>query len=79
MIDRSPETSRQTYVRIGGHVLQTHGSQKENTMKAIVGDTYGSPDVLKLRDIDKPDRQGVPARRGSRGHPVADVLPRSPL
>jgi NADPH:quinone reductase-like Zn-dependent oxidoreductase len=24
-------------------------------MKAIVGDTYGSPDVLELRDIDKPE------------------------
>ena len=23
-------------------------------MKAIVQDTYGSPDVLELRDIDKP-------------------------
>jgi NADPH:quinone reductase-like Zn-dependent oxidoreductase len=55
MINRSPETSPQTYVRIGGHVLQTHDSQKENTMKAIVGDTYGSPDVLELRDIDKPE------------------------
>jgi NADPH:quinone reductase-like Zn-dependent oxidoreductase len=31
---------------IGGH---------ENTMKAIVQDTYGSPDVLQLRDIDKPE------------------------
>ena len=55
MIDRSQETSPRTYVRIGGHVLQTHDSQKENTMKAIVGDTYGSPDVLELRDIDKPE------------------------
>jgi NADPH:quinone reductase-like Zn-dependent oxidoreductase len=25
-----------------------------DTMKAIVQDTYGSPDVLELRDIDKP-------------------------
>ncbi|MDQ4083131.1 MAG: alcohol dehydrogenase catalytic domain-containing protein, partial [Actinomycetota bacterium] len=24
-------------------------------MKAIVGDTYGSPDVLELRHIDKPE------------------------
>jgi NADPH:quinone reductase-like Zn-dependent oxidoreductase len=55
MINRSQETSPQTYVRIGGYVLQTHDSQKVNTMKAIVGDTYGSPDVLELRDIDKPE------------------------
>ena len=27
----------------------------ENTMKAIVQDTYGSADVLELRDIDKPE------------------------
>jgi len=27
---------------------------EEHTMKAIVQDTYGSPDVLELRDIDKP-------------------------
>ncbi len=25
-----------------------------DTMKAIVQDTYGSPDVLELRDIDSP-------------------------
>ena len=24
-------------------------------MKAIVQDTYGSPDVLEFRDIDKPE------------------------
>jgi NADPH:quinone reductase-like Zn-dependent oxidoreductase len=28
--------------------------KEENSMKAIVQDTYGSPDVLELRDIDKP-------------------------
>jgi NADPH:quinone reductase-like Zn-dependent oxidoreductase len=28
--------------------------KEENSMKAIVRDTYGSPDVLELRDIDKP-------------------------
>ena len=55
MMNRSPETSPRTYVRIGGHVPQTHDSQKENTMKAIVGYTYGSPDLLKLRDIDRPE------------------------
>jgi NADPH:quinone reductase-like Zn-dependent oxidoreductase len=55
MINRSPETSPRTYVRIGGHVLQTHDSQKQNTLKAIVQDTYGSPDILELRDIDKPE------------------------
>jgi NADPH:quinone reductase-like Zn-dependent oxidoreductase len=27
---------------------------EENTMKAIVQDEYGSPDVLELRDLDKP-------------------------
>jgi NADPH:quinone reductase-like Zn-dependent oxidoreductase len=28
---------------------------KENSMKAIVRDKYGSPDVLELEDIDKPE------------------------
>jgi NADPH:quinone reductase-like Zn-dependent oxidoreductase len=27
---------------------------RETTMKAIVQDTYGTPDVLELRDIDRP-------------------------
>src|SRR5215218_8162275 len=29
--------------------------KEENSMKAIVQDTYGSPDVLELRDIDIPE------------------------
>jgi NADPH:quinone reductase-like Zn-dependent oxidoreductase len=28
---------------------------RKNTMKAMVQDDYGSPDVLELRDIDNPD------------------------
>jgi NADPH:quinone reductase-like Zn-dependent oxidoreductase len=44
MMDLSPET-----------IPEKHVSQKENIIKAIVGDTYGSPDVLELRDIDKPE------------------------
>jgi len=28
---------------------------EENTIKAIVRNTYGSPDVLELRETDKPD------------------------
>jgi NADPH:quinone reductase-like Zn-dependent oxidoreductase len=30
-------------------------ADQENTMKAIVRNEYGSPDVLELRDIDKPE------------------------
>src|ERR671931_2721068 len=29
-------------------------TKRRDTMKAIVQDTYGSPSVLELRDIDKP-------------------------
>src|SRR5919112_4727032 len=29
--------------------------KEQNSMKAIVQDEYGSPDVLKLRDIDIPE------------------------
>ena len=30
------------------------GDGQENVMKAIVQDKYGSPDVLEIRDLDKP-------------------------
>src|SRR5256712_11558337 len=30
------------------------GAHRRDTMKAIVQDTYGSPDVLELREIDTP-------------------------
>ena len=52
MIDRGPENSPQTHARTGGDVLQARDIRKANTMKAIVGDTCGPPDVLELRDID---------------------------
>jgi NADPH:quinone reductase-like Zn-dependent oxidoreductase len=32
----------------------TDGVRRRDTMKAIVQDTYGSPDVLELREIDEP-------------------------
>ena len=35
--------------------MPTPATDRENTMKAIVQDDYGTSDVLELRDIDKPD------------------------
>jgi NADPH:quinone reductase-like Zn-dependent oxidoreductase len=35
--------------------MSTPAPEQENTMRAIVQDEYGSPDVLELRDIDKPE------------------------
>ncbi len=32
-----------------------HRADEENTMKAIVQHKYGSPDVLKLQEVDKPE------------------------
>jgi NADPH:quinone reductase-like Zn-dependent oxidoreductase len=35
--------------------MSTPAPEQENTMRAIVQDEYGSPDVLELRDIDEPE------------------------
>ena len=35
--------------------MPSPATDRENTMKAIVQDDYGTSDVLELRDIDKPD------------------------
>src|ERR687892_737127 len=38
------------------YIRCNHSSGKEeNSMKAMVRDTYGSPDLLELRDIDLPE------------------------
>jgi hypothetical protein len=39
--------------------MNTPAAGREVAMKAIVQDTYGSADVLELRDIDKPGRKSV--------------------
>ena len=55
-------------------------------MKAIVQDTYGSPDVLELRDIDPPvvndDEVHPPAfrrRRTAGVRPRCERTPRTPV
>jgi hypothetical protein len=40
---------------VNPHALGDLGELDEGYLKAIVRDTYGSPDVLELRDIDKPE------------------------
>jgi NADPH:quinone reductase-like Zn-dependent oxidoreductase len=60
-----PETSLAQFGRIEGRTLPRREVRKgsappnpvtdqEEPMKAVVQDTYGSPDVLELREIDKP-------------------------
>jgi NADPH:quinone reductase-like Zn-dependent oxidoreductase len=36
-------------------VLTKPNPVHQDTMEAIVQDEYGSPDILELRDIDKPE------------------------
>src|ERR687898_2783112 len=45
----SPKINQEQPLREGGL------GKEQNTMKAIVQDEYGSPDVLELRDIDIPE------------------------
>jgi NADPH:quinone reductase-like Zn-dependent oxidoreductase len=35
--------------------MNTNDRKRKDTMKAMVRDTYGSSDVLELRDIDIPE------------------------
>ncbi len=41
-------------------------------MKAIVQDIYGSPDVLELRDIDRPEDKEVLVHRPSVNKEIND-------
>src|SRR5918993_966435 len=45
----SPKINQEQPLREGGL------GKEQNSMKAIVQDEYGSPDVLELRDIDIPE------------------------
>jgi NADPH:quinone reductase-like Zn-dependent oxidoreductase len=39
----------------GGEAMSATASDQATTMKAIVRSAYGSPDVLELQDVEKPD------------------------
>ena len=41
-------------ITISNHTLSKELKGQATTMKAIVQDKYGSPDVLELMDIDRP-------------------------
>ena len=48
----------QPYRKRGWPDTVRNASAQENPMKAIVYDKYGSPDVLEIQDIDKPEGKG---------------------
>ncbi|MBE3076229.1 MAG: hypothetical protein IMZ75_15035, partial [Actinobacteria bacterium] len=64
------ESNRQP---LADEMWPTSTTGKENTMKAIIQDRYGSPDDLRLKDVDTGGRDPGDASRAGRSVVVENL------